>query len=614
MVSSAPKTSTSRDFKECLRILSERDKRKLGLICAVQSGLGLLDLIGVALIGVLGAISVSGLNSQGVGTQVSNLLQFLGLRNASFNQQIVFLSILSVVFFSVRTISSIILTRKILFYLSLKGAKVSEQLTSQLLSKPLLEIQKRSPQQTIYALTSGVESIVLQVIGTSIILISDVSLLILIIFGLFLVDPLTSIASLLIFGLVGLLLYLFMNVRARSLGVKSSELSVKGAEKISEVLATYRESVVRNRRAFFTQQISAIRYEMANVRAEVNFQPFISKYVIETTLIIGAMFIGGLQMLMQDSAQAVANLAIFLTAGTRIAPAVLRIQQSTIQIKAGIGQAKPSLELIDQIGLRETQIPESSEIDVDHHGFTPHISLKNVTFKYPGQVSNAVSNVNLEILPGKIVAIVGPSGSGKTTLVDLMLGVLSLQGGDVRISGERPNHASVIWPGSIGYVPQDTSIINGTIEENVGLGYSKESIKSNFELIQTALNLSQIASFVASLPLKSQTLIGDHGIQLSGGQRQRLGIARALLTKPKFLVLDEATSALDGETEALFSEAVSNLRGNTTVVIIAHRLSTVRNVDQVVYLDGGVIKSLGTFSEVRKDVPDFDKQAQIMGL
>jgi ABC-type multidrug transport system fused ATPase/permease subunit len=614
MRSRSSKDLTSRNFQKCLNILSKKDKRKLGLICAVQSGLGLLDLIGVALIGALGAISVAGLNSQGPGMQVTRLLQSLGLESVSFNQQIIFLGSLSVIFFSVRTMFSIILTRKIMYYLSLKGAKVSELLTTQLLSKPLLDVQKRSPQQTIYALTSGVESIVLQVIGTSVILVSDISLLVLIILGLFLVDPLTSIATLLIFGFVGLLLYLFMSVRAKSLGVKSSELSVKGAEKISEVLATYRESVVRNRRAFFTEQISKIRHEMANVRAEVNFQPFISKYVIETTVIIGAMFIGGFQMLLQDSAQAVANLAIFLTAGTRIAPAVLRIQQSSIQIKAGIGQSKPSLELIDEIGLSHTQLPHSTEIESNHDGFEPRIILKNVTFRYPGQAINAINQVNLEVSPGQIIAIVGPSGSGKTTLVDLMLGVLSLQSGEISISGEKPNHASVIWPGSIAYVPQDTSIINGTVEENIGLGYSKESIRSNHDLIQAAIKFSQLSTFVDSLPMKSQTLLGDHGIQLSGGQRQRLGIARALLTKPKFLVLDEATSSLDGETEALFGESIAKLRKQTTIVLIAHRLSTVRDVDQVVYLDGGCIKSVGTFTEVRNSVPDFDKQAQIMGL
>lgn len=606
--------SVTRNFKRCFTILSRRDKKKLGLICTIQSGLGFLDLIGVGLIGLLGAISVAGINSQEVGSGISSVLEFLQLEGVDFKKQVLILGLLSILFFSIRTIFSIVLTRKILYYLSFKGADVSSRLVSRLLSKPLLEIQKRSTQQTIYALTSGVESIVLQVIGTSVILISDISLLLLIMIGLFLVDPITSISTLVIFGVVALLLYLFMNVRAKSLGIQSSELSVKGAEKISEVLSTYRESVVRNRRSFFTQQIAVIRYELASVRAEINFQPFISKYVIETTVIFGAMLIGGLQMIMQDASHAAATLAIFLTAGTRIAPAVLRIQQSTIQVKAGIGQASPTLDLIEEIGLDESGSSCLDEIETKHDGFEPNISLKNVSFQYPGQKNPAINNANLEISAGQIIAIVGPSGSGKTTLVDLMLGVLKLDQGEIHVSGQEPNVAILKWPGSISYVPQDTVIINGTIEENIGLGFSLESIRSKPKLILDAIKLSQLTTYIDNLPLKSLTQVGDHGPQMSGGQRQRLGIARALLTSPKLLVLDEATSSLDGETESLLSNAIGSLRGHTTIVLIAHRLSTVRDADQVVYLDSGSIIATGSFDEVRKRVPNFDRQAQIMGL
>jgi ABC-type multidrug transport system fused ATPase/permease subunit len=210
------------------------------------------------------------------------------------------------------------------------------------------------------------------------------------------------------------------------------------------------------------------------------------------------------------------------------------------------------------------------------------------------------------------VAVVGSTGAGKTTAIDLILGLLEPENGSVLISGMKPQDAIVRWPGAISYVPQDVVISNGTIRENVGLGYKSEFVSE--ELVWDAIKAAQLESYVNSLPLGSDTQVGERGTRMSGGQRQRLGIARALFTKPKLLVLDEATSALDGETEAAISKAIQDLRGSVTVIMIAHRLSTVRNADSIIYMNEGQIKSIGTFEEVRAAVPDFDRQAKLMGL
>jgi ABC-type multidrug transport system fused ATPase/permease subunit len=168
------------------------------------------------------------------------------------------------------------------------------------------------------------------------------------------------------------------------------------------------------------------------------------------------------------------------------------------------------------------------------------------------------------------------------------------------------------WPGAVSYVPQDVVICAGTIRENVAMGYPLESATD--ELVMSALKVSHLDTFVASLPDGVDTQVGERGTKLSGGQRQRLGIARAMFTRPHLLVLDEATSSLDGETEASISEAIHTLRGSTTVVMIAHRLSTVRDADIVVYLTDGAVVATGTFEKVRNAVPNFDHQAKLMGL
>jgi ABC-type multidrug transport system fused ATPase/permease subunit len=168
------------------------------------------------------------------------------------------------------------------------------------------------------------------------------------------------------------------------------------------------------------------------------------------------------------------------------------------------------------------------------------------------------------------------------------------------------------WPGAVSYVPQDIVIAAGTIRENVSLGYPKECATN--DLVDSALRIAHLEHFVATLPLGADTQVGERGTKISGGQRQRIGIARAMFTRPQLLVLDEATSSLDGESEASISEALQSLRGSTTVVMIAHRLSTVRNADIVVYLSEGRVIAVGSFDEVRQAVPDFDHQAQLMGL
>jgi ABC-type multidrug transport system fused ATPase/permease subunit len=238
--------------------------------------------------------------------------------------------------------------------------------------------------------------------------------------------------------------------------------------------------------------------------------------------------------------------------------------------------------------------------------------VNQLCFKYNLDSKFNLENLNLDIGAGKLVAITGSSGAGKTTLVDLLLGVHIPTSGDIYISGLSPLDAFQKWPGATAYVPQDTVIINGNIWENIALGfdYNPEHEKN----VNEALKLSNLEDYVQSLPEGLFTKVGDRGHKLSGGQRQRLGIARALFTKPKLLVLDEATSSLDAQTESDITEAIKSLKGKTTIIMIAHRLSSVRNADQVIFMNNGIIESVGTFEEVRKEVPNFDKQANLMGL
>lgn len=594
------------------RVLSQADRRKVLAIVVLQISFGLLDLLGVGVIGVIGALAITGVQSHQPGNRVTAALKVLHLDNQPLQVQVAILGISAAVLLIGKTVFSIVFTRRTLFFLSRRGAKLSGTLISKLFSQSLLTVQSKSMNEMLYAVTGGVNIITVGVLGTTVSLVSDISLLAVLAIGLVFVDPLVALSTFIVFGAIGFSLYKLMHQKARNLGLAQAEVGIKSGEKVLEVIRSYRETVVRNRRDYYSRVIAKQRLELADITAEMSFMPNISKYIMEVTVVIGSLAISGIQFLTQDAAHAVAVLSVFLVASTRIAPAVLRLQQGAIAVKSSLGAATPTLELIESLEHISPIAESSDEVDYEHPGFNSSVEMRDVTFTYPGKTTPALSQVSLAIKPGQIVALVGPSGAGKTTIVDVILGVLPPQSGTVSISGAPSLEAIEKWSGAISYVPQDVMISNGTVRENVSMGYPENL--SQDKQVWEALKIAQLADFVGGLSEKLDSHVGDRGTKISGGQRQRLGIARAMFTKPQLLVLDEATSSLDGETEANISDAIQAMRGSVTVLMIAHRLATVRHADILVYLEEGHIRAVGTFDEVRQSVPDFDRQAQLMGL
>ena len=292
----------------------------------------------------------------------------------------------------------------------------------------------------------------------------------------------------------------------------------------------------------------------------------------------------------------------------------LAVKQNLLTIRQSTGAADQTFELINEIGnqIEISDTDSSASAEFNYFEFRPHIEIKSLCVKYPGDTSFEIQNLSLRIDSGQSVAFVGPSGAGKTTIVDLILGVLEPASGEVMISDVTPMAAARRWPGAISYVPQNIFISSGTVRENVGLGFPIEVASDG--RVWSALESADLLSVVSGLPKELDAPLGENGGRISGGQRQRIGIARALFTSPKILVLDEATSALDAQSEEAIRNSIQKLSGDVTVLIVAHRLSTVRSADLVVYIDQGKIIAKGTFAEVRRAVPNFDTQAVLMGL
>ena len=574
-------------------------------IAILQFFVVILDLAGVVVIGILGALSVGSVGSKPVGTRLSKVLEILNIDQVTFQKQVFVLSIISVGFLLTRTFLSIYFNKKILLFLSRRGATISSNLISRLLGRPLAFIQARSAQENIFILTRGVEVITIQILAMSLVLVSDIALLFILFIGLLILDATTALSMMLFFALLGLVFYWQFYIKASKLGHDNSYLTITSNDKIAEIIGSYRESVVHNRRHYYSRQIREIRFKLANVSAELGFMPLITKYILETAVVIGAMLMSVIQFVTNNATNAVATLAIFLAAGSRIAPAIIRIQQGLLGIKVGAAAATPTIELIEKLASDSPLIEAEDNLQTDHKNFNAEVVIENVTVQYQETKVVALKNVNLNIQKGSFVAIVGPTGSGKTTLVDTILGIIEPTEGSVKISGETPSGAIRTWPGGMSYVPQQIHISKGSVLKNIALGYP---INSNMSL------LASESLKLAELELDLNYEVGENGSNLSGGQRQRLGIARALFTKPKLLVLDEATSALDAEIESSISKTIFSMKKNATVITIAHRLSTIRSADKVIYMESGEIKALGSFEEVRLKVKNFDSQAKLMGL
>ena len=609
---------TSNIVIRSLAVFSQRDK-KLGIaIVLVNVVLGIMDLFGVIAIGLVGSLAVFGISSGKTNQAVENFFTQFGLTGLSFQAQAGILTLAASTLFIGRTVISMFISRRILHFLSRRAALISSELLNKLLRLPIYKIQRKSTNEIIYVLDNGISAIALGVVGSTLILLSDSVLLIVVFLGLLIVSPSVAIVTFFAFTLIGVILFLSTQKRARKIGLENAEYTIQSYKLIFELFDNYREIYIKNKTQSYEEKILESRKNVASSIAEQQFLPTIGKYVIESSVILLGVLVSAFQFLLYDALTAISSLAIFLAAGSRFAPLVMRIQQNAIQIKSSSGLANPALIVIDELsnikgamGTLDVKATKSKEAKLREKDFAAHISLKNVEFAYDTDREWNLQISELEITEGCQVAIVGPSGGGKSTLADLILGVIEPDKGEIKISGLPPREVIQKWPGIIGYVPQKITAFKGTLVENVTLGAASEQV--DLQRVDEVLTISHLNKNLVSVD-PDEFEVTDRGSNLSGGQLQRLGIARALYSDPKVIVLDEATSALDGQTEAAISETINVLKGNVTVLMIAHRLSSVRNADKVIYIDKGRIQASGTFTEVRNSVPDFEIQASLMGL
>lgn len=422
-------------------------------------------------------------------------------------------------------------------------------------------------------------------------------------------QPGTALVAVAYLGAIAALQYFVLSGRTRQAARVARDSALRVAALLSGMFATQKEIILRDKADEVEEVVASQRALTARARANVNFLNAVPRFVYDAAVIGGFVVVGGVALVTGGMNEAVSAVALFGIAGFRLVPSLTAFQNVMTRATTAI----PYVERVI------ADVEDARRFRAEHEdlGRDPlpadagHLRFQGVAFAYPGSMEHALTDVTFEVPLGASVGIAGRSGAGKSTIVDLLLGLLTPSRGTITVGDAALSDVLADWRHHIGYVPQDVVLFDGTIAQNIALTWGDDI---DLERVERAARRAQIWDLVGQRPEGLNARIGERGAALSGGQRQRLGIARALYTDPLVLVLDEATSALDTKTESDVARAIRALHGQVTVIAVAHRLSTIRESDLVLFMQDGRIAAQGRFDEVVAQNEEFATQARLAGL
>ena len=415
----------------------------------------------------------------------------------------------------------------------------------------------------------------------------------------------TLVAVAILLGLLVVSLKLTQRYVARW-GARLQEFDKVKLQHLQQSLGGIKEVKIMGRERFFYDAFSKVLEKFSRIKYLFATLGSTPRLLVETVVICG-MFMVMLLVILGESAgsEIIPLLGLYGYAAFRVIPSANRIVMHVNSIRFGTAAVN---QLYADITAFEGYLPDNFDtVEGGEISFQNRLSLNQVSYSYDGAKGPVLQDVNLEVRRGECIGIVGPTGAGKTTLIDLILGLLAPSGGQITVDDRNIQKALRGWQRKIGYVPQTIYLTDDTLRRNIAFGLPDQEIEDL--KIENAVQMAQLEKFIASLPEGIDTVVGERGAHLSGGERQRVAIARALYEEPELLVFDEATSALDNQTEREVMQAIDAIRGEKTLIIVAHRLSTVRSCDWLVYLCDGRIDGCGTFDELMQRNLEFRRMA-----
>lgn len=442
-----------------------------------------------------------------------------------------------------------------------------------------------------------------QVIGATLELMTHVLILVAVLVFLFIAEPWITFWWMLIFGAAGSVAVMAVSAKLKRYGLEEQTQRKNFVQSLYQGFGSIKEARVLNRERFFAGRIADTVGAIARV---VRFKQFTQKAVgpvTEFVAIAGLLVIAAALVLLERPTESIlVTLSLFVVGLVRLRQTIGSAMTHLTALRYSIVSVDPVHEDLMLLEGREKPWPDPARLPPPHH-LTTAIELEDVWYRHADAPDHALKGISLSIPAGAAVGFVGSTGAGKSTLVDIILGLLVPEKGTVRVDGKDIAAEVGRWQRCIGYVPQSIYLLDDTIRRNIALGIEDAEIDE--QALRTAIRLAQLENFVAAQPHGLDEVIGEQGVRLSGGERQRIGIARALYHDPDVLILDEATSALDNATERAIIGAVEALKGRRTVIMIAHRLTTVRNCDTLYFLKGGRIDAAGNYTELEDRHPEF---------
>ena len=594
-------------IKKTISLLTDRERKRFYLLFIAITLTGIIEVAGIA--PIMPFLSL--ITNQNIITENKYLLwlyESLNFQNA--NHFLIFLGAIVLL---------VLIISNALMFLSLWGLSrfswmrnhtISRRLLISYLLQPYSFFLNKNTNMLGKNILSEVQEMVNNILIPIIQIFSRGIVALLIFILLLVIEPFLALILLVVFGGSYVLIYRVVREKLNDISNLRFEANAARYKTVNEALGDIKLLKLMNKEEYFVNNYSKPSFEFARLNSMNLVISFFPRHIMEI-IALGGMVAVVLYLIISSSGfqEFLPLIGIYAFATYRLVPGIQIIFTSIAQIRF----ASKALDMLEKdiSSLSRTNDSFKEEFSNNKFDFKEKIVLKDISYRYPGSKKVILKNINLEIRVNTSVGFAGVTGSGKTTLANIILGLLKPESGSILIDDvELSNKNLFAWQRNIGYIPQDINLYDDTIAQNIAFGVSKENI--DIDSVKRTARIANLSEFIENeLPENYETIVGEKGIRLSGGQRQRIGISRALYHNPSVLVLDEATSALDSNTEKEVFNAIQNVAKSKTLIIIAHRLTTIKNCEKIYVIDNGMISGSGNYYELLENNKIFRKLAKI---
>ena len=588
------------NFKKLLQLLTAKERNQATILLIMILTMALLEMLGlVSILPFMAMLS----NPEIIETNkfIKKIYDFSTIFRVQNSHQFLFFLGIGVFILLVISISFKALTTYVqLHFISTSQYSIGKRVVECYLNQPYSWFLDRNSADLGKTILSEVSTVVnyglvpmMELIARSVITFTILTLLII-------VDPKLAIIVGSTLGCAYGLVYRFTRNYLKHMGAERLKTNKWLFTAVSEAFGAVKEIKVGGLEQAYAERFSNPAKNFAKYQASFGVVNNMPRYALEA-IAFGGMLLIILYLMTQNEnfVNIVPILALYVVSGYRLMPAL----QGIYSAKTRLRYVGPTLNSLceDLMKLNKTK-KNNKKVSFP---FKKEICLKKINYTYPNASKTALKDINLKIKANSIIGIIGTTGSGKTTLVDIILGLLECKEGKLEIDGNIINKNNLgAWQNSIGYVPQNIYLTDDSIASNIAFGINKASIDQ--KAVERSAKIANLHTFITEeLPLKYQTTVGERGIRLSGGQKQRIGIARAIYKNPNLLILDEATNALDSYTEHMVLKEIFNLNKDITIILITHRINTIKKCDNIIFIDRGELKGEGTFDKLSQLIEKF---------